>query len=359
MNTACIFVNVKESNYPIYIGVDLLNDKTLLCQYIRGRQIMIVTNDTIAPFYLEPLKTVFHNFQCDQFLLPDGEQFKDVKNWQEILNKLIVGNHHRDTTLVALGGGVVGDLTGFAAACYQRGVDFIQLPTTLLAQVDASIGGKTAVNHPVGKNLIGAFHQPKAVVIDLNTLHSLPIREFNAGISEIIKAALICDDKLFIDLEKNITYLLKRDLDYLQTAIKRACEIKRDIVSTDEKENNGQRALLNLGHTFGHAIEQLLGYGDWLHGEAVAAGLVLASELSSYLGLISSDEVNRVRELLQQIPLPTQLPKEITPDSLLAAMHRDKKVMNERLHLVLLERIGRAIVSDQVVRYLKNYFLLI
>lgn len=347
MNTSCIFINTKESNYPIYIGVDLLNDKTLLCQYIKAHQIMIVTNDTVAPFYLEPLKTIFQSFQCDPFLLPDGEQFKDVKHWQEILNKLIAGNHHRDTTLIALGGGVIGDLTGFAAACYQRGVDFIQLPTTLLAQVDASIGGKTAVNHPAGKNLIGAFHQPKAVVIDLNTLHTLPTREFNAGISEIIKVALICDNEFFIDLEKNITYLLRRDLDYLKTAIKRACEIKRDIVSSDEKEKNGQRTLLNLGHTFGHAIEQLLGYGNWLHGEAVAAGLVLASEFSFYLGLISSDAVNRVRELLQQIPLPTQLPKEISQDFLLAVMHRDKKVMNGRLNLVLLERIGRAIILDQ------------
>ena len=349
MNTACIFINVKESNYPIYIGVDLLNDKTLLCQYIRAHQIMIITNGTIAPFYLEPLKTIFHNFQCDPFLLPDGEQFKDVKHWQEILNKLIVGNHHRDTTLIALGGGVIGDLTGFAAACYQRGVDFIQLPTTLLAQVDASIGGKTAVNHPAGKNLIGAFYQPKAVVIDLNTLHTLPQRQFNSGVSEIIKAALIYDNEFFIDLEKNMTYLLRRDLDYLKIVIKRACEIKRDIVSADEKDKNGQRALLNLGHTFGHAIEQLIGYGNWLHGEAVAAGLVLAAELSFYLGLVSSDTVNRVRELLQQIPLPTQLPKEISQDFLLAAMHRDKKVMNGRLHLVLLERIGRAIISDQFI----------
>lgn len=348
MNTACIFVNVKESSYPIYIGADLLNDKKLLYQYIEGSQIMIVTNDTIAPFYLAPLKTIFHDIQCDQFLLPDGEQFKDIKQWQEILNKLIAVNHHRNTTLIALGGGVVGDLTGFAAACYQRGVDFIQLPTTLLAQVDASIGGKTAVNHPSGKNLIGAFHQPKAVIIDLNTLHTLPLREFNAGIAEIIKAALIYDEEFYIDLETNITSLLRRDLDYLQTAIKRACEIKRDIVSEDEKEKTSQRALLNLGHTFGHAIEQLLGYGYWLHGEAVAVGLILAAELSSYLGLIRSDEVNRARELLQQIPLPTQLPKEISQDSLLDAMHRDKKAMNDRLRLVLLERIGSAFISGQI-----------
>lgn len=265
---------------------------------------------------------------------------------KKILNKLITNNHHRDTTLIALGGGIVGDLTGFVAACYQRGVDFIQLPTTLLAQVDSSIGGKTAVNHPYGKNLIGAFYQPKAVITDLNTLNTLPPREFNAGIAEIIKVALICDKEFFIDLEENIACLLQRDLNYLQATVKRACEIKRDIINADEKEKTGQRVLLNLGHTFGHAIEQLLGYGYWLHGEAVAVGLVLAAELSCYLGLISSYEVNRIRELLKKIPLPTQLPKEIAQDSLLIAMYRDKKVTNERPRLVLLERIGRAIISD-------------
>ena len=346
MNTSCLFVNTKESNYPIYIGIDLLNDKTLLHQYIRSRQIMIVTNDTIAPFYLDSLKIIFYDFQCNQFLLPDGEQFKDIRHWNKILNSLIIGNHRRDTTLIALGGGIVGDLTGFVAACYQRGVDFIQLPTTLLSQVDASIGGKTAVNHPVGKNLIGAFHQPKAVIIDLNTLQTLPQREFNSGIAEIIKAALISDKEFFIDLEKNITYLLKRDLNYLQITIKRACEIKRDIVNSDEKEKTGQRALLNLGHTFGHAIERLLGYGYWLHGEAISVGLVLAAELSCYLGFISSYEVNRIRGLLQKIPLPIQLPKEIHQDSLLVTMRRDKKVINEHLCLVLLEQIGRAIIFD-------------
>ena len=346
MNTACLFVDAKESNYPIYIGVDLLKDKTLLYQYIKNHQIMIVTNDTIAPFYLESLKIIFYDFQCDQFLLPDGEQFKDIRYWKKILNKLIISNHHRDTTLIALGGGTVGDLTGFVAACYQRGVDFIQLPTTLLAQVDASIGGKTAVNHPAGKNLIGAFHQPKAVIIDLNTLRTLPPREFNSGIAEIIKAALIYDKEFFIDLEQNIAHLLQRDLNYLQIIIKRACEIKRDIVNIDEKEKTGQRSLLNLGHTFGHAIERILGYGYWLHGEAVSVGLVLAAELSCYLGFISSYEVNRIRELLQKIPLPTQLPKDITQDSLLVTMRMDKKVTNERLCLVLLEQIGSAIVFN-------------
>lgn len=348
MKTTCIFFKTKESRYPIYIGLDLLNQKKLLHQYIEGSQIMIVTNETIAPFYLAPLKTIFEDVQCDQCLLPDGEQFKDIKQWQEILNKLIAVNHHRNTTLIALGGGVIGDLTGFAAACYQRGVDFIQLPTTLLAQVDASLGGKTAINHPLGKNLIGAFHQPKAVIIDLNTLYTLPPREFNSGIAEIIKTALIYDKKFYLDLETNITFLLRRDLDYLQTTIKRACEIKRDIVSADVKEKTSQRTLLNLGHTFSHAIEQVLGYGYWLHGEAVAVGLILAAELSSYLGLIRSDEVNRIRKLLQQIPLPTQLPKEIVEDSLLVAMHQDKKVMNNHLRLVLLKQIGSAFVASQI-----------
>ncbi|QHG92217.1 3-dehydroquinate synthase [Coxiella endosymbiont of Amblyomma sculptum] len=351
MKTDCIFVNTKESCYPIYIGVNLLKDEILLRQYIKNCRIMIVTNGIVAPLYLTPLKVVFHDLQCEHYLLPDGEQFKNIRYWKKILNMLIIGNYPRDSTLIALGGGIVGDLTGFVAACYQRGIDFVQLPTTLLAQVDASIGGKTAINHPYGKNLIGTFHHPKAVVIDLHTLHTLPSREFNSGISEIVKSALICDKGFFIDLEKNITYLLRRDLSYLQIVVKRACKIKIDIINSDEKEKTGIRTLLNLGHTFGHAIEHLFGYGYWLHGEAVALGLVLSAQLSCYLGIIESYEVMRICELLQRIPLPTQLPKGIfrySLDSLLISMRRDKKMTKYRIRLVLLERIGHAIISDQI-----------
>lgn len=356
METTRIFVNTKESSYPIYIGIDLLKNKKLISQYIDGTQIMIVTNGRIAPTYLEPLKNIFNSIQCDFFISPDGEQFKTITQWQHLLNKLIKSNHDKTTTLIALGGGVIGDLTGFTAACYHRGVNFIQFPTTLLAQVDASIGGKTAVNHPSGKNLIGAFHHPKAVIIDLNTLHTLPIREFNSGIAEIVKAALVYDEEFYTNLEKNLTPLLHRDLDYLKKIIKKACEIKKSFISIDEKDKIGQRALLNLGHTFGHAIEQILGYGCLLHGEAISVGLVLAAELSSYLGLINSNEVSRVRELLQKIPLPTKLPKEINQNALLTTMQKDKKVINNQLHFVLLKRIGRAFIYQINYDTLKSFF---
>ena len=350
-------VHANESFYPIYIGENLLQNAALFRHYIKARQVMIITNETIAPLYLDPLKTINHDLQCDIFILPDGEKYKDLTHWAFILNELASRNHHRDTTLIALGGGVVGDMTGFAAACYQRGVDFIQVPTTLLAQVDASIGGKTAVNLSEGKNLIGAFHQPKAVIIDLATLRTLPDREFKAGIAEIIKAALICDDKFFDKLEENLPQLLQRNPTLLQAVIKRACEIKRDIVITDEKEIHGERALLNLGHTFAHAIERLLGYGDWLHGEAVAMGLVLAANFSHQQEFLDSAAVKRIHRLLQKIPIPTRLPKAIEYNALLSTMYMDKKVLNECLHLVLLKRIGEAVISNQVTdKQLKLFF---
>ncbi|AIT62535.1 3-dehydroquinate synthase [Coxiella burnetii] len=356
MKTERVNVNVNNQPYPIYIGENLLQDKSLLQRHVKGRQVMIVSNETIAAFYLDPLKAIYQDFQCDTFILPDGEQYKTLEYWERILHKLASCNHHRDTTLIALGGGVVGDITGFAAACYQRGVDFIQVPTTLLAQVDASIGGKTAVNHPVGKNLIGAFHQPKAVIIDLNTLNTLPEREFKAGMAEIVKAALIEDEKFFTDLENKMSDLLQRNFIFLQAVIKRAAEIKRDIVNADEKERSGERALLNLGHTFAHAIERLLGYGQWLHGEAVSAGLVLAAQLSHRKNLLDFESLQRICRLLTQISLPIHFPKSINADELLSAMYMDKKVANERLHLILLEDLGHAVVSDQVDdRELKSF----
>lgn len=352
-----LIVNINESSYPIYIGENLLQNATLFRHYIKAHQVMIITNETIAPLYIDSLKTIGHDLQCDIFILPDGEKYKNITHWGFILNELASRNHHRDTTLIALGGGVVGDMAGFAAACYQRGVDFIQVPTTLLAQVDASIGGKTAVNLPEGKNFIGAFHQPKAVIIDLTTLRTLSDREFKAGIAEIIKAALICDDKFFDKLEANLPQLLQRDPNLLQAIIKRACEIKRDIVIIDEKESRGERALLNLGHTFAHAIERLLGYGDWLHGEAVAVGLILAAEFSHQQKFLDSTAVKRIHRLLEQIPIPTNLPKAIRYNTLLSTMYMDKKVLNKRLRLVLLKRIGKAVISNQITdKQLKLFF---
>ncbi|MFW0072410.1 MAG: 3-dehydroquinate synthase [Coxiella-like endosymbiont] len=350
-------INIDECFYPIYIGENLLQNAALFRHYIKARQVMIITNKTIAPLYIDALKTISYDLQCDIFILPDGEKYKNLTYWGFILNELASRNHHRDTTLIALGGGVIGDITGFAAACYQRGVDFIQVPTTLLAQVDASIGGKTSVNLPEGKNLIGAFHQPKAVIIDLTTLQTLPNREFKAGIAEIIKAALICDDKFFDILEANLPQLLQRDPNLLQAVIKRACEIKREIVMSDAKEIRGERTLLNLGHTFAHAIERLLGYGDWLHGEAVAIGLVLAAKFSHQQKFLDGAAVQRIHRLLEQIPIATNLPQAIGYNTLLATMYMDKKVLNDRLHLVLLKRIGEAMISEQINdKQLKLFF---
>lgn len=347
MNIQSIPVNFKDVAYPIYIGSQLLTEN-LLRQHIRGHQAMIVSNETVASLYSSLVKQSLHDLPCDEILLPDGEQYKNLAQLQRIWDALANHAHHRDTTLIALGGGVIGDITGFAAACYQRGVDFIQIPTTLLAQVDASIGGKTAINHSKGKNLIGAFHQPRAVIIDIDTLKTLPQREYNAGIAEIIKAALICDAEFFTWLENNISALLQQNKEVTITAIKRACEIKRDIVMVDEKEISGERALLNLGHTFAHAIETTLGYGEWLHGEAVAAGLVLAAQLSYQQGWIPQQDLLRIQQLLERIPLPTTLPKNISIDNFLSCMQMDKKVLAGKLRLILLSAIGKATLTDQL-----------
>lgn len=343
--------------YPIYIGTHLLENPALLQRHVHAKQVMVVTNETLAPLYLSRLEQAFQDYQYDQLIIPDGEQYKTLTQMSAILDALIAKKHHRDTTLIALGGGVVGDMTGFAAACYQRGVAFIQIPTTLLSQVDASIGGKTAVNHPAGKNLIGAFHQPSAVIIDIHTLNSLPAREFQAGIAEIIKAALIQDTHFFHWLEKNIELLLARDEKILCHAIARACEIKRDIVAQDEKEQN-QRALLNLGHTFAHAIEQNLGYGRWLHGEAVGVGLILAANLSVATDRLSTSDAERIYKLIQKSNLPTELPNELKYDKLLSAMQGDKKVLANKLRFVLLSAIGRAeITQDITAAQIKTLFV--
>ena len=284
MLTKTITIDLGERSYPIYIGENIASDGALFAKHIVSRQTLVVSNETVAALYLEPITKALRNYQCDVLLLPDGEQYKNLTVLNKIFDMLLEKKHQRSTTLLALGGGVICDMTGFAAACYQRGVAFIQIPTTLLAQVDASIGGKTAVNHSLGKNMIGAFHQPRCVIVDINTLQSLPDREYRAGVAEIIKAALICDAEFFVWLEQNSAKILAKDKVALVYAIARACEIKASIVAADETETEGVRALLNLGHTFGHAIEQVFGYGQWLHGEAVAMGLVLAADLSVALG---------------------------------------------------------------------------
>ncbi|MFT7132347.1 MAG: 3-dehydroquinate synthase [Cyclobacteriaceae bacterium] len=339
-------VALGESSYPIYIGAGLLDDSTLIKHHIAGQQVLVVTNTTVAPLFLSRLTTVLQAFHVEVLELPDGEQYKTLESLDMVLTALLQGGHNRGTTLIALGGGVVGDTTGFAAACYQRGVAFIQIPTTLLAQVDSSVGGKTAVNHPLGKNMIGAFHQPKAVIIDPQTLQSLPPRELLAGMAEVIKHGALADLAYFEWLEENIDGLLALDLEKMTYAIKRSCEIKANIVSLDEKEL-GARALLNLGHTFGHAIETGMGYGAWLHGEAVAAGMIMAARLSTKLGMCSASDTERLIRLIQLAGLPTAPPASLA-DQFLALMARDKKATDAGLRLVLLNRLGEAVLVDNV-----------
>ena len=296
-------VDLGNRSYPIFIGSGVLNDSARLKPYIRSKQVAVVTNETIAPLYLDQLKSLLTGFDVTEVVLPDGEAFKNLETLNRVFDGLLQARHNRTTTLIALGGGVVGDMTGFAAASYQRGVDFIQIPTTVLSQVDSSVGGKTGVNHPLGKNMIGAFHQPNAVLIDTDVLKTLPDRELSAGLAEVIKYGLICDPEFYAWLQQNISKLVNRDTEALVYAIHRSCADKAKVVAEDEKES-GIRAILNLGHTFGHAIETHLGYGEWLHGEAVAAGMVMAARLSCQLGSIGAEEVEGIKTLLVQAGLP-------------------------------------------------------
>jgi 3-dehydroquinate synthase len=334
-----------ERSYPIYIGSGLLSRPELVRPTLAGSQVMLVSNETVAPLYLDQARKAFEGLQVDTVVLPDGEEYKNLDVLNRIFDALLERRHGRQTTLVALGGGVVGDITGFAAACYQRGVGFIQIPTTLLAQVDASVGGKTGVNHPLGKNMIGAFHQPRCVVADTQTLDTLDERQLRAGIAEVIKYGLIRDPVFFAWLEAHMGKLLARDPEALSFAIERACQNKAEVVAADERES-GQRALLNLGHTFGHAIETGLGYGRWLHGEAVAAGMVLAAELSDRHGWISAGDAGRIRDLLMRAGLPCARPEGLKPARMLELMAVDKKVAGGRIRLVLLKGLGRAVVTD-------------
>jgi 3-dehydroquinate synthase len=341
-----LHVELGERSYPVYIGRDLLTDGQLLSRHIPGSQLVVVSNDTVAPLYLDRvIGALGGHKRVTEVILPDGEQYKNLDTLSAIFDQVMAAGHNRTTTLLALGGGVVGDLTGFAAACYQRGVNFIQVPTTLLAQVDSSVGGKTGVNHPLGKNMIGAFYQPRAVIVDTNTLQTLPQRELAAGLAEVIKYGLICDEPFYRWLQQHMPKLLAREEAALAEAIERSCSNKARVVAADERES-GIRAILNLGHTFGHAIETAQGYGRWLHGEAVAVGMLLALELSSRRGWIATAEVAAFRDLLQLIGLPSAPPENMSAERFLELMARDKKVVDGRLRLVLLAAIGEACVVD-------------
>jgi 3-dehydroquinate synthase len=339
-------VALGSRSYPIYIGEQLLARRELYIPHIAGRQVCIVSNEQVAPLYLDTVRdTLAADFQVDTVILPDGEQYKTLIQLNSIFDELLTRRHNRTTTLLALGGGVVGDMTGFAAAAYQRGVDFMQVPTTLLAQVDSSVGGKTGVNHPLGKNMIGAFHQPRCVIADSGTLRTLPPREFAAGLAEVVKYGLICDPGFYTWLRQSMPGLVARDPALLDEAIHRSCANKAKVVAADEHEG-GVRATLNLGHTFGHAIETAQGYGEWLHGEAVAVGMVMAADLSARLGWLTAREVDELRELLASAGLPVAPPKDMNHDQFLALMAVDKKVLDGQLRLVLLRAIGTAVVTS-------------
>jgi 3-dehydroquinate synthase len=341
MSNRTITVELEDRSYPIIIGSGLLGGDVDLGEYLAGGDCLIVSNETVAPLYVDKLKANLEGRSIDVIELPDGEAFKTVETALMVIDKLAAGGANRDTTVIALGGGVVGDIAGFAAACYMRGVAFVQVPTTLLAQVDSSVGGKTGVNHSQGKNLIGAFHQPQVVLIDTASLGTLPKRELRAGLAEVIKHGVIADTDFFAWLEQNIAALLALETDAVAHAVQRSCEIKAEIVAEDERES-GRRAILNFGHTFGHAIEHCQGYGEWLHGEAVAAGMVMAAQLSG----IDAGDQQRLRGLIEAAGLPSS-PPAMSAQAMLDAMRMDKKVLQKKLRLVLLERLGQATVTDK------------
>lgn len=339
--TKTLNVSLGDRSYPIHIGPGLLDQGALLNRHIHSDQVMVITNDTVAPLYLDRLVRTLNARQPATLVLPDGEAFKTMDSAMRIFEELLVRKFGRNACLIALGGGVIGDLVGFAAACYQRGVPFIQVPTTLLAQVDSSVGGKTAVNHPRGKNMIGAFYQPQCVLADTSVLDTLADRELSAGLGEVIKYGLIRDAEFFHWLEAHIEALLRRDPDALAYAIEHCCRNKAEVVAADERES-GVRATLNLGHTFGHAIETGCGYGTYLHGEAVAIGMCQAADLSRRLGWLSDGDVARIVELLRRVNLPTTPPSLLGSTQFLELMAVDKKNVQGKLRLILLERIGRA-----------------
>jgi 3-dehydroquinate synthase len=339
-------VDLGSRSYPIHIGAGLLSSANLYGPYLAGGSAAIVTNEVVGPLYLNLVKKALPGARVVEIVLPDGEQTKSWETLNRVFDALLAARCGRDTLIVALGGGVIGDLAGFAAAIYQRGVAFVQVPTTLLAQVDSSVGGKTAINHAAGKNMIGAFHQPRAVISDVATLDTLPERELRAGVAEVIKHGLALDAEFFGWLEGNLEKILRKDKAALAHAVRRSCELKARIVSEDEQES-GARALLNFGHTFGHAIEAGTGYGTWLHGEAVAAGMVMAAELSSLMGHLKKTDVGRVRALLKRAGLPVTGPA-LAPERLIELMALDKKAAKGRTRFVVLEAIGRAALAADV-----------
>ena len=338
-------IKTKQKIYPVYIGQHILSDTALLKKHLSSHQVLIVTNKTIASHYLEKLKQNLKAYQVESLTLPDGEQFKTLDHLKLIFDKLIEHHFKRDATLIALGGGVIGDMTGFAASCYQRGMPFIQIPTTSLAQIDASIGGKTAVNYENKKNFIGSFYQPTCVVIDINTLDTLPKREFISGLAEVIKHAAICDESFFTWLEKHMPDILTKQPHTLIEMLNKSAKIKANIVSEDEQETKGTRELLNFGHTFAHAIESATDYQVYLHGEAVSIGMVMAAELSKTQGLLNDEALKRLKALLIAATLPVALQKTIDDTTLQSLMSHDKKHRANQKRFVLLNKIGNASVS--------------
>lgn len=338
-------VALEERSYPIHIGSNLLGDGDLLSKYLVSKQVAVVTNTTVAPLYLQQLASAFKSAGINtvDIILPDGEQYKNSETLNKIYDALLAARCDRSTTIIALGGGVIGDLTGYAAATYLRGVPFIQVPTTLLSQVDSSVGGKTGINHPMGKNMIGAFYQPQAVIIDTTTLQTLPQRELSAGMAEVIKYGLIRDLAFFEWLEINMTALMALDKGLMTEAIYRSCQNKAEVVAADEKEA-GERALLNLGHTFGHAIENAMGYGVWLHGEAVAAGTMMAAELSKKMGWLSEGDVKRIKQIFHEARLNLEAPS-LGAEKYLSLMKLDKKVQDGQIRLILQKAIGASVIT--------------
>lgn len=348
-------VELASRSYPIYIGRHLLSRAELILPHLKRKQVAIVTNTTVEPLYLDKLsKTLAEaGVKITPIILPDGEAYKNSETLNKIYDALLENHCERSTTLIALGGGVIGDLTGYAAATFLRGVPFIQIPTTLLSQVDSSVGGKTGINHPLGKNMIGAFYQPQAVLADVDTLQTLPPREFSAGVAEVVKYGLIRDADFFDWLETNVEKLMALDEAVLSYAIYRSCQNKAEVVARDEHEN-GERALLNLGHTFGHAIENAMGYGVWLHGEAVAAGTMMAADLSRRMGWLSHQEVERIHALLTKAKLPLDAP-QLGVEKYLALMQLDKKVADGKIRLILQQGIGKSVItSDYDVEKLRE-----
>jgi len=339
-----INVELTSNSYPVYLGRGLLSTGDLWRRHLGEGRILVVSNDTVAPLYLERLQEGLQGRAATVHILPDGERHKTVETWFGIIDALVGMQARRDACIIALGGGVVGDISGFAAACYMRGIRFVQAPTTLLAQVDASVGGKTGVNHVRGKNLVGAFHQPEAVIIDSATLDTLAAREFNAGLAEVVKYGAIRDAEFFDWLESNAAMVAKRDADALDHLIRRSVENKAEVVAADEKEA-GVRALLNFGHTFGHAIESETGYERFLHGEAVAIGMVIAASLSAARGLCGREGAARIAALLSRFGLPVRVPADLSVDGLTTALELDKKALASGIRLILLRAIGDAMID--------------